>query len=1440
MKKRIVSLLCTVALLAAMLPISAFAVPSVVDGSDIPTSGQCGENLYWEFDTNTGTLTISGTGAMEDYTKEQGAPWSSCVFFSGPKTLVIQNGVTHIGNYAFADGSEFRHFNFQGELCIPDSVRSIGENAFFYSQGFTGDLILPDGITEIGAYAFALSNFDGVLHLPDDLSVIGERAFWDCKGLNGNLVLPDGITDIGVEAFQTCNFTGELVIPGSVSMVGDRAFQYCNGITEAYLSDGITTLGNAFLYCSGLKRVTIPSSVQTIDTDIFYGCDNLAELYYTGSEAQWNAIGGKKMSLPASVVIHFSGEGGAGSAESGLAEALLLVQDEQTGEIKLQGVGRPAIPDTIDQDMLQAQVDRYVWVTYDSPAHRQIMDIQPLESYYGTVTSMTENSLIIDGQLFPYTFSILFPEMYVGQDVVCHVLNGTAVALAQPMRRTGTLENWTNTEIVIDGFPYPTGVLTDPAIWDDLERLRGWEVDYLTLSDVLLRVEERADAEMGKVGRFVSYDAATRFVRFADQTSYPLADGVTIDFAGLEGRWVRYTLRNASNTPQITGLSAVQPTVRVQVILGETQVEYRDGEMRIPDGTWMPKADFRIPVTIMVENATRLDGVPVTELVQDDTLRVTLEKVELTAPDGFSFGGFDFHWFTNQINLGGSIALRPGEIWYSNEEGIAGFLTVDRDYQPDRLTASHTVSAQIVVDGETHQTEAAFTVTDCSEGASSGIAQTQWETAFLTSLYQTKDLQISAVNAQFRQHFSNAKLQEIGRIVALWGAVMQPDLAKEASGTLPACLQIQTTMDQGSRAGHEATLVFQYVGDTSQLGNLFQLLANTSAADVSFGVLHAWLIDNTVGNTPRAVILDAPYQLTVGASASQFANGLKNNLQAKYGDSWDACVEKLVKEGILKEVHQFGAGMFQKVTGIEFVNDALDVALSFGEVVDATAVPTNELIGKFIFNNTYQVEAITKKELDELAETKHLDIQCPVDVFVYNPAGELCGAIENNIVTTDTLETFLSVDGDRKSVWVSGADYRIRLVATDTGTMDYFVTEYLGGSQTRVVSFDDVPLQDGLEYQAAVPSEKDVPAQSYALTSNTDEVIYADRDTRGFVVTFDGNGGTMQEQSETYRTDPAGKLVSWPDAPVRNGYVFGGWYTQADGGSKVDAAHVFRADTTLYAYWYRSGNGSSSGGSTGTFAISVATASHGSVSVSPTRAKKGTTVTVTIQPDAGYTTDRLTVTQADGDTISVSRKTDTRYTFVMPGCNVEVKAIFAQAQTSHVGSFIDVPASAYYEDAVRWAVEKGITTGTDATHFDPDQPCTRAQMVLFLWRAYGSPRPTIITHPFKDVRSSADFYIAMLWAVERGITFGDSTTLFAPEKGCTRAQAVTFLHRAAGKPVASGKSVFVDVKDDAYYADAVNWANGRNITAGTDAAAFSPETICSRAEMATFLYRAMA
>ena len=170
--------------------------------------------------------------------------------------------------------------------------------------------------------------------------------------------------------------------------------------------------------------------------------------------------------------------------------------------------------------------------------------------------------------------------------------------------------------------------------------------------------------------------------------------------------------------------------------------------------------------------------------------------------------------------------------------------------------------------------------------------------------------------------------------------------------------------------------------------------------------------------------------------------------------------------------------------------------------------------------------------------------------------------------------------------------------------------------------------------------------------------------------------------------------------------------------------------------------------------------------------------------------------------------------------------------------FVDVPDSAYYADAVDWAVRNGVTDGTDATHFSPKADCTRAQIVTFLWRALNKPEPKSNYNPFVDVQPGAYYYEAVLWAIGEGITDGTDATHFSPKDSCTRAHAVTFLWRMENKPGSSITNTgFVDVPAGAYYADAVRWAVANEITNGTDATHFSPKVTCSRAQIVTFLYR---
>lgn len=251
--------------------------------------------------------------------------------------------------------------------------------------------------------------------------------------------------------------------------------------------------------------------------------------------------------------------------------------------------------------------------------------------------------------------------------------------------------------------------------------------------------------------------------------------------------------------------------------------------------------------------------------------------------------------------------------------------------------------------------------------------------------------------------------------------------------------------------------------------------------------------------------------------------------------------------------------------------------------------------------------------------------------------------------------------------------------------------------------------------------------------------------------------------------------------------------------------------------------------------VTVEDSRYGDVDSNRHRAERGNTVTLTVTPDRGYVLDKLVVTDKDGNEIRLTDKGNGKYSFTMPRSAVTVEAVFAVEASADL-SFIDVPASAYYYDAVYWAVDEGITNGTTATTFSPNKACTRAQMVTFLWRAAGEPEPETTVNPFTDVAAGAYYYDAVLWAVEQGITNGTTATTFSPDATVTRAQTVTFLWRSAGSPTVSG-SGFADVASDAYYAGAVAWAVSEGITNGTTTTTFSPGSSCTRAQIVTFLYR---
>lgn len=407
---------------------------------------------------------------------------------------------------------------------------------------------------------------------------------------------------------------------------------------------------------------------------------------------------------------------------------------------------------------------------------------------------------------------------------------------------------------------------------------------------------------------------------------------------------------------------------------------------------------------------------------------------------------------------------------------------------------------------------------------------------------------------------------------------------------------------------------------------------------------------------------------------------------------------------------------------------------------------------------------------------KALTVACPVDVYVYDEAGNLVASVINETVAENKLAVSVE-DGVKMIDLPNDQNYSVKVTATDSGKMDYTVQEYIatasGDDLQRTVEFRDLQLTDGQVFSSKIDNISDTAKETYALTTGN-EVIYPD---------YDSNN-TQQ--------------------PSHSGSSGGG------------------------------NSSSNSSSSSPSYSVSVlGEPENGTVTVSPRSAEKGDTVTITVKPNSGYQLDDLTAADKDGSKLKLTDKGSGKYTFTMPASKVEIRVTFVKEVEA--SPFADVATNAYYYEAVKWAVSKGITDGIGDGTFNPNGSCTRAHIVTFLWRAAGSPEPKNMVS-FVDVPVGSYYAKAVAWAVENGITLGTGNGTFNPNTICTRAQSMTFLFRASGA-TANGTPVFSDVSTGSYYAEAVKWATDNGITDGIGSGLFGSNNDCTRAQIVTFLWR---
>ena len=452
---------------------------------------------------------------------------------------------------------------------------------------------------------------------------------------------------------------------------------------------------------------------------------------------------------------------------------------------------------------------------------------------------------------------------------------------------------------------------------------------------------------------------------------------------------------------------------------------------------------------------------------------------------------------------------------------------------------------------------------------------------------------------------------------------------------------------------------------------------------------------------------------------------------------------------------------------------------------------------------------------------------------------------------SNTASTRVALDGKtyqnytiylQSTVYEVEAGHTLALViyAHEPGMTNYYTYQRNDAGQWIMVANPN--FQD---YQITIKNAS-VKAEIPVNETTASDIAASKADEATYSVTYTAENGTVTGSIESGASVTAGTQLTLT-ATADSGYSFDHWTVNgAEAGKDAQLTVTITDDTQIVAVFTK--NGSSSGGSSSgssssrTYSVTVEDSQNGTVTASPKRAEKGDTVSVTASANSGYAVSGVTVKTAGGDTVKVADNGNGKYTFTMPAANVTVTAAFSKTQTTV--SFADVSSDSYCADAVKWAVENGVTNGTTAAAFSPNAACTRGQIVTFLWRAAGSPAPKTTVNPFTDVAADAYYAKAVLWAVENGITNGTTAATFSPDAPCTRAQAVTFLFRGAianGLEAVTLQELISGFSDAAslpgYAVSAMNWALANGIVQG-NGGALMPNNTCTRGQIVTFLYRA--
>lgn len=1432
--------------------------------ADDNMSGNCGtdgneSSVTWKLDKNDGdegnstyTLTISGEGQMADFSSND-VPWKKALSDANatytdkttngedgkPKTfypitkIVIEDGVTSIGNNAFS-------YTDVSEITIPDSVTTIGSGVFTWTLQLK-DIHIPASVTNLhytagddGEYTY-YNTFDGAFNLEnitvengsDNYAVVGgiligkiqsTKNEWmiincpdrlDMTQISASIFSDYDMTAVGRTAFSACGSLTAIDLPDTISEIGAGAFNKCYSLQSFSVPDGVTEFGGNFRGCSSLQSVDWNNVTSITVADVF------APFWEDENDGEEHLCAVAETDL--SKVTHIAG----GAFQNSQLESVTFSTSSDLY------IGARAFAECEKWEMPELDFSYGDYVAFDA--------------FEGTPA-----------------YNVIFPNAQ-DENAAVQLLRGQRVFSLESLE----------------------------AAFDAVE-------DGDTI--LLLRDVELSATETVLEGEKITLDLNGKVLKFTGESGRPLLVYGTLNLQDSDPNAVHYYTEEENGLWKVCESGEGEKEITGGIITGGDHKQFSGGAIMVSGGTLNMSGGNIIGNQAVgasggiatSDGAVNISGGSVMGNVSAVGGK---EKVSDLSGGGYSISGGTFTtpvdpaWCsgllqpydngdgTYTVKYQGQGVARIGSVYYSTfNEAFEAAKEMSDENVTIVVTEDITLTAVCSLNG-------GYTGPNITVDLNGHVLTAAENQRLFTIQAGTLNIQDSDPDAV---HYYTEEESGLWKVCKsddkdaneIHGGIITGGNFTNSGGAIVVTANATVNMFGGNIIGNKTTNntnasggvnvaggSFKMTGGTIQ-GNIYESGDKTGVRDINGGTITGGIFTTDVteylpeeggyscAETAKdsgiyVVTKNVEDDYTIAAIPDQVYTGkaIEPSIIVIDGDG------QPLETGEYAVEYSRNTDVGEATATIEISNEGTEkteIDVTFRIIRDENPVITMSDVS-VTFGSDYSMKATAKTSANnEISGDGVIDIE-----YFSDPGCTEGSKLENDPTDAGMYYVKATLTGTENYAEV----YTVAKLTINPGSFEVSATggnvTYDGQSHSISVEADeDVTItysRNGYEYNTEKPEFKEAGTYTVyykAEKSNHDDVtgsLTVEINKATLTATYAGEvireGQTpgLEVSVTGFVNGETASTASGYTAPTVTNYSTApGQYTLTPSGGEADN-YTFNYVSGTLVIW--SSSTSSGGGSNDPSYSPVFDISDGGeIKVNPRTPEEDDEVTITVDPDAGYELDELIVTDRNGREIDVTAERDGTYTFIQPRGRVTIEATFVRTGETADLPFVDVPASAYYYDAVAWAVENGVTGGTTATTFSPNNACTRAQMVTFLWRAAGEPEPETTVNPFTDVSTSAYYYEAVLWAVERGITNGTSATTFSPDTTVTRGQTVTFLWRNAGSPAASGSS-FADVAADAYYATAVAWAANEGITSGTSATAFSPSNACTRAQIVTFLWR---